>query len=195
MSSSFDKDYQNAVNQIRKSAEEKAISRARYRVQDDFNRELVEQIKNKTGHENLALTCFVDVNLSSNNDLDVRVYNDWTVIEGLYNSNSSFHQDGGKWRSVKQHYSMSKDEFWERKLSGDYSGSYGTVDAEWLADNFWDGVYYETNGWPRSDAMFLAVYKYKDVSAISVIKDYYNRYVNSNRFQQYIQEELNAMSN
>lgn len=193
MGSSFDKDYKNAVEKIRKDAEAQAIARARYRVQDDFNRELVAQIANKTGHENLAATCFVDVELSSNNDLDVRVYNDWTVIEGLYNSNSSFHQSGGKWRSVSEHYGMSKDEFWERKYNGEDGGNYGTIDSEWLADNFWDGVYYATNGWPRSDAQFLTVYKYHDVSALSVIESYYNRYVNSNKFQKYIQEEIDKL--
>ena len=170
-----------------------AAARARYRVQDDFNRELVDEIANKTGHENLAATCFVDVNLESDDSLDVHVYNDGSVIDGLYNSNSSFHQSGGKWRSVAQHYNMSKYEFWEKKSEG-YSGDYGILDVEWLADNFWDGVYYATNGWPRSDAEFLSVYRYSDVSAISVIKSYYNRYVNSNKFPKYVQEEINAMS-
>ena len=193
MGSTFDKDYKNAVEQIRKDIEEQAIARARYRVQDDFNRELVKEIANKTGHENLAATCFVDIDLGSNNDLDVHVYNDWTVIDGLYSSNSSFHQSGGKWRSIEEHYSMSKSEFWAMKEEGYGGGSYGTVDPEWLADNFWDGVYYATNGWPRSDAEFLSVYKYHDTSAISVIQSYYKRYVNSNKFQKYIQEEINMM--
>ena len=170
-----------------------AAARARYRVQDDFNRELVDEIANKTGHENLAATCFVNVNLESDDSLDVHVYNDGSVIDGLYNSNSSFHQSGGKWRSVAKHYNMSKDEFWEKKSEG-YSGDYGILDTEWLADNFWDGVYYATNGWPIGSAEFLSVYKYNDVSAISVIKSYYNRYVNSNKFQKYVQEEINAMS-
>ena len=202
MSSTFDKDYKNAVEQIRKDVEAQAIARARYRVQDDFNRELINEIAKKTGHENLAATCFVDIDLSSNNDLDVHVYNDWTVIEGLYSSNSSFHQKGGKWRSVEKNYSTSKDEFWDElnSLKDEYGedwrkhrGNYGTVDPEWLADNFWDGVYYATNGWPRSDAEFLSVYKYHDTSAISVIQSYYKRYVNSNKFQKYIQEEINMM--
>lgn len=194
MSSNFYKDYEDAVEQIRKDAEKQAIARARYRVQDDFNRELISEIAQKTGHENLAATCFVDVDLSSDDDLDVRIYNDWTVIEGFYSSNSSFHQSGGKWQSVTEHYGMSKDEFWERKYSGEDGGDYGVVDPEWLADNFWDGVYYATNGWPRGGAEFLSVYRYNDVSAISVIKSYYNRYLRSNKFQKYIQEELNVMT-
>ena len=185
--------YGDIPEQIAKEVEKTAIARARYRVQNDFNRELISEIARKTEHENLAATCFVDVDLSSDDELEVRVYNDWTVIEGLYSSNSSFHQSGDKWRSIRKHYSMSKDEFWERKYNGEDSGDYGVVDPEWLADNFWDGVYYMTNGWPRSDAEFLGVYKYRDVSAISVIESYYNRYVKSNRFQKYIQEEINRM--
>lgn len=195
MGSDFYKDYKNAVEQIRKDAEAKATARARYRVQDDFNRELINEIAIKTDHPNLTATCFVDIDLSSDYSLDVHVYNDWTVIEGMYNSNSSFHQSGGKWQSITEHYSMSKSEFWERKFNGEDDGGYGVVDPEWLADNFWDGVYYATNGWPRTDAEFLAVYKYHDVSAISVIESYYNRYVRSNKFQKYIQEEINMMIN
>lgn len=193
MSSDFYDDYKNAVEQIRKDVEAKATARARYKVQNDFNTELINEIANKTGHENLASTCFVDVELDSDYSLDVRVYNDWTVIEGLYSSNSSFHQSGGKWQSVTEHYGMSREDFWERKFNGEDGGNYGTVDSEWLADNFWDGVYYATNAWPRSDAEFLVVYKYHDVSAVSVIESYYDRYVNSNRFQKYIQKEINMM--
>lgn len=194
MGSDFYKDLANAYEHITEETAKIAVSRARYRVQDDFNREMIAEIANKTDHENLAATCFVDVNLESDASLDVHVYNDWTVIDGLYHSNSSFHQSGGKWESVTEHYSMSKDEFWEQKFNGEGGGSYGTIDAEWLADNFWDGIYYATNGWPRSSAEFLSVYRYHDVSAISVIESYYNRYVNSNKFQKYIQEEINAMS-
>lgn len=194
MGSGFYKDYKNAIEQVRKDTEAVAVARARYRVQDDFNRELIEEIADKTGHPNLAASCFVDVDLSSNDDLDVHIYNDHNVLEGLYTSNSSFHKSGEKWMSITKHYNMSKDEFWEKKQFEDYGGgSYGVVDTEWLADNFWDGTYWATNGWPRGDADILDSYPYKDVSAISVIKSYYGRYIRSNRFQQYIQEEINSM--
>lgn len=196
MSDNFFKTYDDAVETIRADVAKEAYARARYRVQDDFNRDLLKQIADKTEHPRLAATCFVDVALGSNDDLNVRVYNDWRQIDGLFSSNSSFHQSGGKWQSVTEHYGMSKDEFWENKYFGQEGDkSYGVVDPEWLADNFWDGVYYATNGWPRSDAEFLSVYKYQDVSAISVIKAYYNNYVNSNTFQKYIQEEINSMKN
>lgn len=186
--------YGDIPEQIAKEIGKKATARARYRVQEDFNRELVNEIAGKTGHENLAATCFVDVNLESDDSLDVHVYNDWSVIDGFYSSNSSFHKSGGKWESVTAHYSMSKGEFWELKEEGYGGESHGIVDPEWLADNFWDGVYYATNGWPRSSAEFLSVYKYNDVSAISVIKSYHDRYVRSNKFQKYIQEEINSMT-
>lgn len=203
MGSDFYKDLDNAYKQITKETEKIAVARARYRVQDDFNRELVEEIATKTEHENLAATCFVDVNLESDDSLDVHVYNDWTVIDGLYNSNSSFHQSGGKWEPVIDNYNTSREEFWSNLDSmkdehGDdwrrHRGSYGTVDPEWLADNFWDGVYWVTNGWPRSSAEMLHSWPTHDVSAVSVIKSYYNRYLRSNKFQKYIQEEINVMS-
>ena len=196
MSDNFFKTYDDAVETIRADVAKEAYARARYRVQDDFNRDLLKQIADKTEHPRLAATCFVDVESGSNDDLDVHVYNDWRQIDGLFSSNSSFHQSGGKWKSVTEHYGMSKDEFWEKKYFGEEGDkSYGVVDPEWLADNFWDGIYYATNGWPRSDAEFLSVYRYQDVSAISVIEAYYNNYVKSNTFQKYIQEEINSMKN
>ena len=196
MSDNFFKTYDDAVETIRAGVAEEVYARARYRVQDDFNRDLLKQIADKTEHPRLAATCFVDVELGSNDNLDVHVYNDWRQIDGLFSSNSSFHQSGEKWKSVTEHYGMSKDEFWEKKYFGEEGNkSYGVVDPEWLADNFWDGIYYATNGWPRSDAEFLTVYRYQDVSAISVIEAYYNNYVRSNIFQKYIQEEINSMKN
>ena len=186
--------YGDIPEQIAAERGKKAIARARYRVQDDFNRELIDKIAKKTGHPNLATTCFVDVDLNSKDELDVRVYNDWTVIEGMYKSNSSFHQGGGKWKSIKKHYHMTQEEFYESKYSGDDDEDYGTLDPEWLADNFWDGIYYATNGWPCTNkSLYLQVYKYRDTSALSVIESYYEEYVNTNRFGYYIQEELNSM--
>ena len=195
MGSNYHKDIKKAVEQIRSEAEKEAHARARYRAQNDFNTELIDEIAQKTGHETLACTCYANVTLDSYDNLDVRVANDWTVIEGIYSSKSSYHQYGGRWRSIKQHYKMHKDEFWERKESGnDIDGGYGTVDAEWMADNFWDGIVYVTNGWPLGDAEYLNVFTVHETSAISVIESYFNRYLKSKRFNRYIQEELNAMS-
>lgn len=194
MSVDWYKDYRNAVEQVRADAAAEAHARARYQVQDDFNRELLSEIARKTGHETLAATCFVDVDLDSYDDLDVRVYNDWTVIEGLYSSKSSYHQTGGKWKSIRQNYGLHIDDFWARKESGnDLDNNYGTVDAEWMADNFWDGIYYATNGWPLGNVEYLEVFTIHETSAISVIQSYYNRYLRSGRFYKYILEEIKAM--
>lgn len=188
----FRDDYKKVVEQKRKIAVEEAVARATYRVQEDFNNEFVEELASKTGHPNLAITCFVDVTPNGESGLHYHFYNDASMIDGLFSSNSSFHKSGGKWTVVSEHYGMSAEEFWERKAMGEDGGSFGVVDADWLADNFWDGVYWATNGWPRSGDEFLMSYKYNDVSAISVIKDYVQRYKKSNRFQKYINEELHG---
>jgi hypothetical protein len=191
----FYKDYKTAIEKVRKDTQAIEVARARYMVQEDYNRELIEEIADRTGHPNLALTCFVDIDLASSNDLNVRVYNDSSVIDGIFSSNSDFHKSGGDWTVVGEHYGMHRDVFWDQKRSGERDGgSYGIVDPDWLADNFWDGVYWATNGWPRGNAEFLHSYKYHDVSAISVIKSYHSRYVRSNRFQKYIQDAINSMT-
>ena len=183
MGSNFYKDYENAIEQIRAEVEAEAHARARYRVQDDFNNELISEIASKTGHDTLASTCFVDIDLDSHDDLDVHVYNDWTVIDGIYSSKSSYHQGGGKWQSIEQNYNLHKDDFWARKNFGnDLDGEYGTVDPIWMADNFWDGIVWVTNGWPLGNAEYLSAQPTRVTSAISVIQSYYNRYVKSNRF-------------
>lgn len=171
-----------------------AAARARYRVQDDFNRELVDEIANKTGHENLAATCFVEVDFNGDGSLDPKIYTDDEIIAGLYSSRSSFHQSGGKWSSVLEHHRMSRDEFWEKKYDGYGGGSHGIVDTEWLVDNFYVGVYHATNGWPLGNADFLQVYEYHDISPKSIVESYCEQYASSGRFQQYVQEEINAMS-
>ena len=88
---------------------------------------------------------------------------------------------------------MSREEFWENKENGYGGGSFGRVDSEWILDNFWDGVYWVTNGWPLGNAEYLSTWKTHDVSAVSVIESYHNKYVRSNKFQKYIQEEIDKM--
>lgn len=186
--------YGDIPEQIAAEVEKLAVARARYRVQEDYNTELIQKIAVKTGHENLAAACFVDVDLDSTDSLEVHAYHDWTMIDGLYHSNSSFHQSGDTWTSIEDHYSMSKEEFWEKKEEGYGGGAYGAVDSEWIMDNFWDGVYWITNGWPRGNAEFLHSYRIRTkVAAGDIIEAYHNKYVSSNRFQKYIQEEINKM--
>ena len=193
MGSSFWSDYNNAVNNITKEVERQAVAYARYKVHEDFNTELIEEIGKKTGHPNLAATCFVDIDLNSDDSLSVHIYNDASWIEGEYHSNSSFHPGSGGWTSVGEHYGMSKDEFWELKFSGESGGDYGGIDTEWIADNFWDGIEYFTNGWPRGTAEYLSVGTRNVVSAISVIEKYFNKYKSSNTYQKYIMEAIARM--
>ena len=188
----FRDDFNRIVEQKRKIAAEEAVRRASYRVQNDFNTELIEEIAVRTGHPNLATTCFVDISPNGESGCHYHIYNDASMIDGLFKSNSSFHQGSGGWTPVAQHYGMSKAEFWERKAMGEDGGDFGGIDAEWLADNFWDGIYWATNGWPRSEADFLVSYHYSDVSALSVIKSYCKRYAASKRFQKYVNEELHG---
>lgn len=195
MGSNFWKDYNDAVNKITDDAKEQALKYARYKVQEDFNTELIKEIAKKTGHPNLAATCFVDIDLNSDDSLSVHIYNDASWIEGEYSSNSSFHQGSGKWKSISAHYEMTRDEFWDLKFSGEDHKDYGGIDAEWIADNFWDGIEYYTNGWPRGDAEYLQVFTRNVVPAISVIEKYFNRYKASNTYQKYIMEAISRMKN
>lgn len=188
----FRDDFKRVVEEKRKIAAEEAVRRAAYRVQEDFNTELIEEIASRTGHPNLATTCFVDITANGEKGYHYHIYNDASMIDGLFSSNSSFHQGSGGWTPVAQHYGMSQAEFWARKENGEDGGDYGGIDPWWLADNFWDGVYWATNGWPRGNAEFLSSFPYNDVSAISVIKAYCKRYEKSKRYQKYVNEELHG---
>lgn len=193
---SFWDDYYKAVEDITKEVNDRAVSYARYKVQEDFNTELIKEVAKKTGHKNLATTVFVDVSLESDDSLKVHFYNDASWIEGDYHSNSSFHQSGGKWSSVSEHYGLSKDDFWDMKFNEGYGGdAHGTVDSDWLADNFWDGIIYYTNGWPRGAAEYLYVGKRHEKSAESVMDEYVKKYISNGRYQRYIMEAISMMSN
>lgn len=185
--------YGDIPEQIAKEVEKVAVARARYRVQEDFNRELISEIARKTDHENLAATCFVEIDSDGSGGLITEFYTDDDMIAGLYSSNSSFHKSGDKWESVSAHHSMSREEFWEKKFEGYGDEPHGIVDTEWIVDNFYFGRYYATNGWPRGNADFLRVYPFKGVPVEPIIESYRKRYVASNRFNKYVQEEINRM--
>lgn len=195
MGRKFNKQCNDYINGILAEVQEEAYARARYRAQVDFNTEMIDEIADRTGHKNLANTCFAEVSIESKKRLEIDYYTDDSLIEGIHRSNSSFHKSGGRWKSVTKHYGMSREDFWENKFSGEDNGEYGTVDADWLTDNFWYGTYYATNGWPRSQHNeFLQVYKYHDLSAEQICKEYTARYKSERRFDRYVREELNLIS-
>ena len=186
-------DFLNAVEGVRSEYAAEIQGRVAYQVQLDFNTEMLEEIADKTGHPNLATTCFVEID----SELNVEVYNDIAPIAGLFKSHSLFHPGNGGWSPVPYTHSVTKSEFWYNRFSGndadELSGDYGGLDLWWLADNFWDGIYWKTNGWPRGGAEFLSAWSYSDVSAISVIKSYYSRYCSSNKVAQYANEIIAEM--
>ena len=195
MGRDFDKQCNDYINEILADVQEEVFARARYRAQVDFNTEMIDEIADRTGHKNLANTCFVVVDESSKQKLKLDFYTDDSVIDGLYKSNSSFHKGGSKWKSITEHYRMSKYDFWESKFNGEDSEDYGSVDTDWITDNFWKGIYHATNGWPNSPYDdFLHVYTYRDLSAEQVCNEYTDRYIAQNRFGYYVQEEINLMS-
>lgn len=185
--------YGDIPKTIAKEVEEVAVARARYKVQEDFNRELIKKIAKLTGHENLAATCFVEVDLDGEGGLNTSTFTDDDLIMGLYSSNSSFHKSGDGWESITDHYSMHREEFWEKKADGYGDESHGIVNTEWLVDNFYFGRYYITNGWPRGTADFLRVYRVQGVPVEPIIDAYHKKYAASGRLNKYIQQEINAM--
>lgn len=171
-----------------------AVRRAQYKVQDDFRNKLVKHIANKTGHENLAKACYFDVEPVGGDDYHIDMYYDASYIEGYYESYSSYHQDGGKWRSVRKNYNLSRYDFWDMHYAGETGGSYGEVEEEWIMDNFWNGREYVTNGWPLSkSAEYLSTSKRRVVSAKKVTQEFYDDYERKGYYEKYIQQEFNRL--
>ena len=172
----------------------KAAQRAMYRVQRDLHTKAVEYIAEKTGHENLAQACYC---MLDNNGLDINVdiYYDASVIEGFFKSNSSYHQDGGEWRTVRKNRNLSTYDFWEMHYNGETGGSYGEVGEDWIMENFWNGREYITNGWPLSKSEeYLRVSKRKVKSAYDVAKDFIDYYNEQGFYNLYLQEEINILT-
>ena len=173
---------QEAINQ--------AVRYAQYKTQNDFNTKLIEEVASKTGHETLASTIFVETSLGgSGSNLNYQIYTEEAWIDGVYQSNSSFHPGSNGWSSIGEHYGMSNYEFWELKAEG-YSGNAGGVDSDWLVDNFWKGIEYYTNGWPLRSAEYLFVGTRSVVSAESVVNAWIARYKANKTYQNYIIEAL-----
>lgn len=178
-----------AVGSIAKEATERAM----YRVQRDFHTKPIQAIASATGHDTLAQACYCMLT-TSGSDIEVDIYYDPSFVVGFFNSNSSYHQSGGKWRSVRKNYNLSRYDFWEMHEAGETGGSYGSVDEDWIMKNFWNGVQYSTNGWPLSDAEYLQVFRGKTVSAYDVAKSYIDNYISEGHYGRYIQEEMNNLS-
>lgn len=169
---------------------QEACAIARAKVQEDFDNEIVDFVAKYTGHHTLSQTVFVTVSLDSI-DLDVDTYTNSDYIFGVFTSNSDFHPGVENWKRVSKLKGMSKDEFWDRKLSGQLEGgNYGGVESDWLTDNFWSGIVVGTNGWPRGDAEFLSVIRSRGKSGNDAAKQYVDKYKASGRYQAYILEAL-----
>lgn len=186
----------NWINELREEAKKrtsdvlaKATERAIYRVQRDFHTKPIEEIAEKTGHNTLAQACYCMLDVKGSN-IDIDIYYDASFIDGIYESNSSYHQDGGKWRSVRKNYNLSSYDFWEMFYNGETGGSYGEIESEWIMKNFWNGVEYSTNGWPRGSAEYLQIIKGKTTSAYSVAQNFINNYIAEGHYEAYIQEEM-----
>jgi len=195
MGSNWHKDIEEVAKELGSAIMSQVYSNARYEVQNDFNNELVDYVANGTGHDRLAATVFVEVSLDSYDDLDVNQYVEPAYVAGVYTSKSSYHPGYEGWKVVKKFKTMSKDEFWEMRESGEDAdhGTYGGVDAEWMTNNFWDGIVYCTNGWPLGNAEFLSVFVTKETPASSVVENYIHEYQMSNRYIKHIRKELNKI--
>ena len=195
MSSNFYKDFEAAAQALGAEIAERAYAAARYDVQDDFNNELVDYVARSTGHDSLAATVFVEVELDSYDVLNVNKYTEEAYVAGIYTSKSSYHQGYEGWKPVKKFKRMSRDEFWEMRESGADEGhpNYGGVQAGWMTDNFWNGIVYCTNGWPLGEADFLQEFKIYEKSAASAVEDYIRKYQTSNRFSKHVQKEINEI--
>lgn len=195
MKSNFYKDFEEAAKALTREIAERAYAIARYDVQEDFNNELSAYVADVTGHSNLANTCFVEVELDSYNYLKVNKYTESAYVAGVFSSNSSYHRGFEGWEIVRKFKTMSRDEFWDMRLSGEDEDhrNYGGVDSDWVTDNFWDGIVYSTNGWPLSNADFLAVYKSHEISAATAVEDYINAYIGQGRFPRHIQNAINKI--
>lgn len=87
-------------------------------------------------------------------------YSAWK-LEGLYKSNSRFHQSGDTWKSVKDHSKLTTDN--------------GVPEPEWILDNFLEGVH----PWAQDDAQ----------STDTLMRDFFDNKL-PDRINKYVQQKL-----
>lgn len=195
MGASLNKQLKKIVKERGQEAAQRAHIYASSKVQNDFDEELIGELAKITGHEHLAATCYVDIELNADGSLSTEMYNDYSVLDpDVFKSKSSFHQSGAPWVSVSRHYDLHRDAFWEehnaRQENGIKSPQYGSLDLDWVTDNFWDGIVWKTNGWPLGNADFLSAWSERETPAVKLIELYIRKYNRSRRYWQYIQEGL-----
>lgn len=194
---SFYKDLEAAAQALGEEVAERAYAAARYKVQEDFNKELVPYVAKMTGHNNLAATVFAEVQLNSRNDLNVDMYTEEGYVAGLFQSKSSYHPGYEGWQEVSKFKSMTRSQFWAMRLSGEDEdhGTYGGIEADWVTDNFWKGIQYVTNGWPLGGAEMLEVWtENEDVSGEEAVSAYISKYTSDGRYAAHIQEAINDIT-
>ena len=195
MGANLNKQLKKFIKEAGQEACQRARIYAKAKVQNDFDEKLIQELAKITGHEHLAATCYVDVYLDDNGHLSTDMYNDYAVLNpDDFKSNSSFHQSGAPWTTATENVGLHKDDFWEqyslRKDGELETAQHGRLDLEWVTDNFWDGIVWKTNGWPRGDADILSAYPDKEIPAVKLIESYIRKYNKSQRYWQYIQEGL-----
>lgn len=117
---------------------------------------------------NLYKVYSVDAQVSRNGDdliLNASIYMDSNKLEGLYSSNSRYHQGDSPWEVYKGSYADDPDR------------DYGNVEADWVFKNFISGKHPWTNGYPTSGAEKLKTgFKKSKPSPDKFLSDYLDKY-------------------
>lgn len=182
------------IKRTAQSVVDEAAERAAYRVQRDFHTKAINTIAQKTDHPTLSQACYCMLT-GRDGGIEVDIYYDASVIDGFFESNSAYHQSGGKWTVVRKNYNLSRYDFWEQYEDRDDVSQHGAVDHEWIMKNFWNGYEWRTNGWPLpGGGEFLETWKIRTVSAYDVAQKYIDNYIAKGYYGKYINEEMRNLS-
>ena len=121
-------------------------------------------------------------------------------LDGIYESNSYYHQEGGAWQSFDDIHGMTGKQYMSlvSVLHDEYDilgGSYGIVQGSWILENFEAGIHPRTNGWPRKKWSKKMKYRPKrdQFTPLEMAEKYADKYFNLDTSYQYILSELDTM--
>ena len=127
----------NAMNAAAQKAYDMSVQKAESCLQQYYSNYSPRYYK-RTGTLKKAIKLHAPKQVSSGKSHEIRfsIEYDSSMIEGLYASNSWYHQSGDTWRSVEQYNTFSQDN--------------GIPDAGWILENYLYGIHPRYVGTPQT---------------------------------------------
>lgn len=150
-----------AVRNAAKKTQADIVKEAESYLQKYYNNYTPKYYKRKHNLQKAIKPVFEDKSSGDNISIEVGVEYNSSALNGLYKSNSRWHQSGDAWKPVTNYSNFSADN--------------GIPEPDWILENFLEGIH----PWAQDDSE----------STNTLMREFFNTKL-PDRIEQYIQNEL-----